>query len=278
MNPLNPRMLLALDTSTATLACALLELHGRPEPAEGGEPAADEVVVAESRQWLSERNHSVRMVPEIREMMDRHGVGPEMLAAIAVGRGPGSYTGVRIGVTVAKTLAWAWDKPLIGVSSLEALAYAAREEAVKSAAGPDRPPAGRLWFVPVMNARRGDAYTALFAGGPGRGDWRREEADGIRPFRGWAEGVLAAAKEAGAAEVRFVGEIGPFEGVIAELAGLAAVSVSCWPLQMDAAAVGRLAALRYFRGERDDVHPFAPNYTQPPEAEIKLAAGKAERP
>jgi len=296
MKPLNPRMLLALDTSTATLAYALLELRGKPDPAAGGEPAAvepaGEVAVADSRMWLTERNHSVLAVPEIRELMARHGVRPEALAAVAVGRGPGSYTGVRIGVTVAKTLAWAWDKPLIGVSSLEALAFAAweetreeterrasiREEAPQPSDRLNRAADGlRIWFVPVMNARRGDAYLALFAGGPGR-RWRREEEDGIRPFRGWAAGVLASAKEAGAAEVRFVGEIEPFAGVIAELAAAASVPVSGGPRQMDAAAVGKLAARRYWRGERDDVHPFAPNYTQLSEAEIKLAARQAERP
>jgi tRNA threonylcarbamoyladenosine biosynthesis protein TsaB len=274
---MNPRMLLALDTSTATLACALLELRGEPDPAAGAEPPTDRVAVVESREWVLERNHSVRTVPEIRDLMARHGVLPERLAAVAVGRGPGSYTGVRIGVTVAKTLAWTWDKPLIGVSSLEALAYAERE-AVQGAARGKGEAGGPLplWFAPVMNARRGDAYTALFSSGPGTG-WRREEADGIRPFRGWAAEVLASAKEAGAAEVRFVGEIEPFAVAVAELAEKAEVSATAGSRQMDAAAVGRLAAARWLRGERDAVHPFAPNYTQPSEAEVKLAARQAER-
>ena len=67
---------------------------------------------------------------------------------IAVSRGPGSFTGVRIGVSAAKGLAWGIDKPVCGVSTLEAIAYGI-------------PQHGAI-LCPVMDARRGQVYNALF--------------------------------------------------------------------------------------------------------------------
>ena len=67
---------------------------------------------------------------------------------VAVSRGPGSFTGVRIGVSAAKGLAWGLDKPVCSVSTLEALAYQTPESGVL--------------ICPVMDARRGQVYNALF--------------------------------------------------------------------------------------------------------------------
>lgn len=97
---------LALDTSTAAL-CAAVVREGR--------------VLADDRS-IVERAHSVLAVPMVKDVLAKAGVKPDELGGIAVGCGPGSYTGVRIAVTIAKTLAWAWRVPLAGVSSLEALA------------------------------------------------------------------------------------------------------------------------------------------------------------
>src|SRR5690606_20357531 len=67
-------------------------------------------------------NHSLRAMPAIEELLAKAGLEPANIDAIAVSEGPGSYTGVRIGVTIAKTLAWTLGKPLVGVSSLKVLA------------------------------------------------------------------------------------------------------------------------------------------------------------
>jgi tRNA threonylcarbamoyladenosine biosynthesis protein TsaB len=278
---MSERWMLALDTSTATLTCALLRLDGMRADGEAGHlvgdarkdpgrTARETAVVVASRQWESERNHSVRTVPEIQALLRDHGLRPETLAAIAVGRGPGSYTGVRIAVTVAKTLAWAWDKPLIGVSSLEALAFGAMDDPAWA------PADGTVWWVPVLNARRGRAYTARFVTAERGAVWLRAEDDGIRPLAAWASEVLEAARESGVATVRFVGETGPFAEEWSALAGNAAVPVDVRTRAMNAAAVGKLAAERCLRGEFDDVHTFVPNYTQPAEAEAKLLARQAE--
>ncbi|MEK4701406.1 tRNA (adenosine(37)-N6)-threonylcarbamoyltransferase complex dimerization subunit type 1 TsaB [Solibacillus sp. FSL R7-0668] len=82
-------------------------------------------VVAEVVQHIK-LTHSVGAMPAIEEVMMRAGVTAVEIDAIAVSEGPGSYTGVRIGVTLAKTLAWSLQKPLVGVSSLKALAANAR--------------------------------------------------------------------------------------------------------------------------------------------------------
>ena len=89
-------------------------------------------------------NHSLRAMPAIEELFDKVGIAPADIDAIAVSEGPGSYTGVRIGVTIAKTLAWTLGKPLYGLSSLKVLA------------------ANVLYFegliCPLVDARRGNVY------------------------------------------------------------------------------------------------------------------------
>ena len=86
-------------------------------------------------------------MPAIEEIFTKVGMTPTEIDAIAVSEGPGSYTGVRIGVTIAKTLAWTLKKPLVGVSSLKAIA------------------ANGLFFdgliCPIVDARRGNVYAGL---------------------------------------------------------------------------------------------------------------------
>ncbi|EUJ41787.1 tRNA (adenosine(37)-N6)-threonylcarbamoyltransferase complex dimerization subunit type 1 TsaB [Brochothrix campestris] len=69
-----------------------------------------------------QQNHSVQLMPAIEYLMAASQVTPQQLSAIAVAQGPGSYTGLRIGVTIAKTLAWDLKLPLYGVSTLRTLA------------------------------------------------------------------------------------------------------------------------------------------------------------
>src|SRR5690606_19462657 len=80
---------LALDTSTAAMTIALVR-------------SGEAVAKSDS---LSERNHSIRLLPAVEELLASQGMKAKDLAGVAVGHGPGSYTGIRIGVTVAKMLA-----------------------------------------------------------------------------------------------------------------------------------------------------------------------------
>ncbi|MFC5701824.1 tRNA (adenosine(37)-N6)-threonylcarbamoyltransferase complex dimerization subunit type 1 TsaB [Cohnella faecalis] len=247
-----PVTLLAFDTSTASLSVAVIR---------------DGVAIGAS-QSFAERNHSVRIVSELKDIMRVSGIGREELDAIAVGQGPGSYTGVRIAVSAAKTLAWTWNKPLIGVSSLEALALGAHDTILLEPGEDERPDSEKRWIVPIMDARRGQVYTARFAAA-NDGSWERIDNDGIRLIESWAKRLLAEAENEGAGEVWFVGETAPHEAAIRQAADEYGRG-RLLPFAMDAGALGRLAERRLSRGEADDVHSFVPNYTQLTEAEVKL--------
>ncbi|MDA1477043.1 tRNA (adenosine(37)-N6)-threonylcarbamoyltransferase complex dimerization subunit type 1 TsaB [Bacillus changyiensis] len=124
--------ILAIDTSNLTLGIALVR---------------DGKVIAEHLSHLK-KNHSIRAMPAIVELLKECGLQTADLTKIVVAKGPGSYTGVRIGVTIAKTLAWSLQLPIAAVSSLEVLAAN-----------------GRFFsglLCPVFDARRGQVYTGLY--------------------------------------------------------------------------------------------------------------------
>ncbi|ELK3068171.1 tRNA (adenosine(37)-N6)-threonylcarbamoyltransferase complex dimerization subunit type 1 TsaB, partial [Listeria monocytogenes] len=130
-------MILGMDTSSDTMAIALFN--------EG-------VVIGEYTTNLK-KNHSVRLLPAIAVLMEECGVKPTDLEKIAVAKGPGSYTGLRIGVTVAKTMAWDAGIPIVGISSLALLAE------------------NGLYFpgkvVALMDARRSNVYAGVYQASEG---------------------------------------------------------------------------------------------------------------
>jgi tRNA threonylcarbamoyladenosine biosynthesis protein TsaB len=99
-------MLLAIDTSTRIVGLALYD----------GAEVCGEMV------WMSRANHTVELAPAISQMMSQRGIAVGNLQAIAVARGPGSFTGLRIGLALAKGIALARRIPLIGVATLDILA------------------------------------------------------------------------------------------------------------------------------------------------------------
>lgn len=97
---------LGIETSNAPLSIAVVK---------------DGQVLIEIVQNLK-LTHSVTVMPTIQELLEKVNLKPSDIDGIAVSEGPGSYTGLRIGVTVAKTIAWSLKKPVVGVSSLKVLA------------------------------------------------------------------------------------------------------------------------------------------------------------
>ena len=128
---------LAFDTSGEMCVLALAEEDGTVKA----------VTVFEGRRTLSRR-----LMGEIDSLLTRNGLTLPDLTAFAVGLGPGSFTGVRVGVTTAKTLAQVTGKSLVGVGTLDAYA------AVWTAMGDDA-------LVPVLPSRRGEVYAAVYRNG-----------------------------------------------------------------------------------------------------------------
>lgn len=259
---------LALDTATATLGVAVTE-SGR---------------VVHEINASGERNHSVHLLPIIGEALQRSG-GAEMLKGITVGVGPGSYTGTRIAVTAAKSLAWSWKLPVVGVSTLQALAWGgwnagagSPEDAASLGARPGEG-FGPDWIVPLLDARRGQAYTALFAAQGGEAP-RRLASDRVRLMADWV-GALAERIEAAKAQgecprrLWFVGETAVHGGAESLKPLEGAAELRAQPYELEGRWIGFLGEARHASGDTDDVHSLIPNYTQLAEAEANLLkAGK----
>lgn len=163
--------ILAMDTSSLALAVALLE---------------DDNLVAEVTLNIK-KNHSISLMPTIDFLVESIGWKPADLDRIVVAKGPGSYTGLRVAVATAKTLAYALKIELVGVSSLYALVSEC--------------PADGL-IVPLMDARRNNVYAGFYEKG------LPVQADAHLPFGD----VLKRAESA--EKVTFVGEVANFRSQI----------------------------------------------------------------
>jgi len=113
----------------------------------------------------SARNvHSSVLTLFIEEITREAGIPLTALDAVAISMGPGSYTGLRIGVATAKGLCYALDKPMIAVSTLQAMAAGILGELTKknSVSADLSAPASRLLICPMIDARRMEVYCALY--------------------------------------------------------------------------------------------------------------------
>lgn len=136
-------IILALETSTPTPSAALLE---------------DREVLAEAT-LPPGQTHSRTLLALVEKLLQDRKTAVRDLGLIVIGQGPGSFTGLRIGLAAAKGLAWAADKPLVGAPSLETIALAVPLT--------DQP------LHPLIDARKGQVYSARFEPDPDRKGWRR---------------------------------------------------------------------------------------------------------
>ncbi len=134
-------MILCLETATPSCSVALVH---------DGEVLACE-------EDPKGQNHSEKITLFIDSVMKKAGVSYDQLDAVAVSMGPGSYTGLRIGVSTAKGICYAVSKPLIAVETLEAMAYGGF-----SIISSERSERRNLLLIPAIDARRMEVYAAIF--------------------------------------------------------------------------------------------------------------------
>ena len=216
-------IVLGLDTSTTTASCALLAADG-------------DVVRVLAETGCDTAGRSARLLGAIDDACRAAGVTPRTLDAIAVGAGPGSFTGLRIGMATAKGIAFAAGRPLWAVSSLAALSLEAG--------------AGRV--AAVLDARRGEVFAGVY-----------DDGRPVAQERVMAPDALAAwLDELGAGAI--AGDALAAYPVLAPLADR-------WrPATPRGVAVARLA----LAGARIDVLVTgAPTYIRPAEAELKYPDG-----
>ena len=111
------------------------------------------------KETLEGLNHSKILTVFIEELLTENNIKTKMIDAVAVSKGPGSYTGLRIGVSVAKGLCYGLDIPLISVNSLEILGIFAAHHQEKYLVEKENYP---VLFCPMIDARRMEVYTALY--------------------------------------------------------------------------------------------------------------------
>ena len=187
------------------------------------------------------RDHARKVGVFVDEILRENRIAPEELDAVAVGKGPGSYTGLRIGVSFAKGLCYGLRKPLVAVGSLDALCEVAREdhEAGILAVGEWE----RAVLCPMVDARRMEVYTQLF------------DAQGRPLTEVAAEVIDAQSFAAWRAERPFV----IFGNGAAKCAEVLADAVTV-PVTPSARGLARLAQAAYDRGEFADTAYFEPFY------------------
>ena len=214
-------MLLAIDTSTRNAGIALADAGGR---------------VISCRSWYSAVNHTAELMPAVAQTLAAAGLTVHDLAGIAIALGPGGFSALRVGMSVAKGLAIASGKPLVGVGTLDLEAWPYRDSGSPVCA--------------LLDAGRGEVAAASFAAGQRRRPDRicppaELPAEGEEPTLFCGEGLAAHAE------------------LLRHNLGHRAVIVSNAP----AARLYALAALgqqRLAAGDGDDVATLQPYYLRMP--------------
>lgn len=218
-------MLVAIDTSTDVASLALVR---------------DKTTLAELT-WRSGQNHTTQLLPNLEHLLKLVGVDAGILTGVIVAKGPGSFNGLRVGVSAAKGLAFSLNIPIVGISSLEVEAY--------QYAGTGLP------VCPVFNAGRSEIASALYI--KQAGDWKQIQPERITTLEKLCDGV----KE----KTLFCGEYLPVvsEQLVSRLAGKAVIVSPVTALRR-AGYLAELGMKRIAGGEIDDANTLQPVYLRRP--------------
>ena len=221
--------ILAIDTSTPSGSIALLE---------------DDQLIAESTTCI-QKTHAERLLPSIKTLLDNIGIKPEDIDGFALTTGPGSFTGLRIGLSTIKGLSWSLNKPVVGVSTLEAIAM--------NIPYSDKP------VCPMLDARKKEVYAAVYK-------CNNNLPECIMPDTALSpDNLINKIKE----PTIFLGDgIKVYGNLIKDMLKDTAVIAPAHLWQIKASSVGLLAWEKFRNGNIDSPENIRLNYLRPSETEL----------
>lgn len=233
-------MLLAIDTTTRSCSVALVQ---------------DDLVLAEYTLNIP-KTHSQRLMPLVDRVLKDAGAAPSELQAVAVAAGPGSFTGIRIGVATARGLAQGLSIPAVGVNTLEAMADGVLSSGL---------------ICPILDARRRQVYAALYR--RDRQGWARA----VHPPAALSLDSLVALLGGYSDPVCFLGDgLGAYGEDLEQILG-SRFYTAAFPLAFNRASLVARRALRQLREEGPrPLTELTPGYLRAPEAERRLAEKKGK--
>lgn len=230
---------LSLDTSTLMATCAVIE---------------DDRLIGEYS-VNQNMSHSENLMPMIEELLGKLNYNIEDIDLYSVAVGPGSFTGLRIGLATIKAFAHLFDKAIVGVSTLEALAYNMAFSDI---------------VIPMIDARRDRVYTAIYK-------WEKEELiEILEPQVLEIDEILTMACEY--EKVALVGDgticyKEKIESTLGKKAQIARINQNI----CSAASVGEIGLREFKKGILDDYFTLSPSYLRETQAERELSCRQKEK-
>lgn len=272
--------ILAIDTSSKSVSVALLDEHSVISELDSSrnwdvdaEPSmragADDVMAAGSSLASSKRRPtsnrvfepgaSTLLAPMVQSILQDNDQTFEQIDLIAVGTGPGLFTGLRVGIVTAKTLAYATQTDVLGVNTLEVIAGQTTTQAAESE---NQVPLDSIRVV--TNAQRKQFFCGHYRA---ENNWKIEpiDANQILDRQPWMELLSPGDVVTGSG-------LTPVIQQVEKKKGITVAPKSAW--NCTAAGVGQLARRQYLDGKRDNLWKLKPNYFRPSAAEEKRDAQK----
>jgi tRNA threonylcarbamoyl adenosine modification protein YeaZ len=218
-------MQIAIDTSTDTASLALVE---------------NDRILAELT-WNCGKNHTVQLLPNLNYLLDQNSLSLESVDNIIVARGPGSYNGLRVGISIARGLAYGLGVPIVGISTLEVEAWQHARTG--------------LPIRPVLNAGREEVATTLYQ--MTDDGWTQLEEEHLSTVDDLCSGIQI--------NTVFCGEyVYKIEDELTTKLGDKAIIVSPFSGLRRAGALAELGLRRIEAGDYDDTATLQPHYFRDP--------------
>ena len=228
---------LGVDTSTACGSLGIID---------------DDAVVAEYA-LLRDETHSTRLVPAIQALLKEARLDLDEIDGMAVSLGPGSFTGLRVGLSAVKGFAVAAERPVVGVPTLDALAF--------------NLPFTPYLICPLVDARKGEVYTALYEDGEGG------RIAQLTPYQ--VLSPLDLLEKIPLQETIFLGDgVEVYGELIEERLGAKALFAPPHLRFLRGSTVAEIGLQRFKKGENDNISSLVPIYVRPSDAEIKRTKEK----